>query len=257
MVNERSAPSHGSVSRDHRSSSANIRHTRQQHLERAPSFLSLSESGKEGKNEKKETIVDWARKCPVLWAEKLTFDSMNAVSWLWGYLSEILEAKSSNATSLEGGVLEAKLQHALCVLEVCATHSEKTDFDNQGWRIAKLYAHKVQAQLDRGLVSWSDFAEFKANPHPSELIAAKQELEQKLRVKKKAGEDGTGRRGEKLLCTTWNSSKVEGKCDWQVRNPEKGKCNRRHDCSYCLDKGHGTAYHQRSFCAKRISAGEA
>ena len=105
-------------------------------------------------------------------------------------------------------------------------------------------------------MSWSDFAEFKANPHPSELIAAKQELEQKLRVKKKAGDDGTVRR-EKPLCTTWNSSKVEGKCDWQVRNPEKGKCNRRHDCSYCLEKGHGTAYHQRSFCAKRISAGEA
>ena len=53
VVNERPAPSHGSVSRDHRSSSASIRQTRQQNLERAPTFLSLSDSGKEGKNEKK------------------------------------------------------------------------------------------------------------------------------------------------------------------------------------------------------------
>ena len=133
---------------------------------------------------------------------------MNAVAWLWGFLSEILEAKRSNAASLEGGFLEAKLQHGLCVLEVCATHSEKTDFDTQGWKIARLYAHKVQAQLDRGLVTWADFSEFKANPHPSELIAAKQELEQKLRVRKKPGDEG--RKSDRLLCTNWNSSKVEG-----------------------------------------------
>ena len=254
VVSERPAPSHGSGLRDHRNSSVSSQQTRQQLLERAPTFLSLSDSGKEGKSESKQTIVDWARKCPVLWAEKLTFENMNSVAWLWGYISEILEAKRSNADSLQGGVLEAKLQHVLCVLEVCATHSEKTDFDTQGWKIARLYAHKVQAQLDRGLVTWADFSEFKANPHPSELIAAKQELEQKLRVRKKPGDEG--RKSDRPLCTTWNSSKVEGKCDWQVRNPDKGKCNRRHDCNYCLDKGHGTAFHQRSFCTKRISAGE-
>ena len=155
----------------------------------------------------------------------------------------------------------AKLQHALCVLEVCASHSDKTDFNTHGWKIAKLYAQKVQAQLDRGLVCWSDFAEIKANPHTSELIAAKQELEQELE-QKKAKKAAAGdiisdcRRGNKLLCGTWNSSKVEGKCDWQVRNPDKGKCNRRHDYSYCIEKGHGTAHHQKCFCGKRIAAGD-
>jgi hypothetical protein len=228
-----------------------------QHHERAPTFVSLSNSEKEGKVEKKQTIVDWARKCPVLWAEKVNFDNMNAIVWLWGYLSEILAARTTNDVPLEAGVLEAKLQHALSVLEVCASHSEKTDFDTQGWKVAKLYGHKVQAQLDRGLVSWLDFAEFKANPHPSELIAARQELEQKQKVvKKKPGEDGR-QRSDRPLCTTWNTSKVDGKCDWQVRNPEKGRCNRRHDCSYCTEKGHGATNHQRSFCARRISAGEA
>ena len=125
----------------------------------------------------------------------------------------------------------------------------------QGWKIARLYARKVQAQLDRGLVGWTDFAEYKANPHPSELIAARQELESRVRVKRKDREEDR-RSGTRPLCTTWNISKIEGKCDWQVKNPDKGKCNRRHDCSYCVEKGHGSLYHQRSFCGKRIAAGD-
>ena len=257
--------SHQQELRGHRSGSftAGMRssHHQQVSYERTPTFVSIPNSEKEGKSEAKQSIVDWARKCPVLWAEKVNHDSMNAIVWLWGYLSEILAAKTDNALTLDAGVLEAKLQHALCVLEVCATHSEKTDFDTQGWKIARLYARKVQAQLDRDLVSWSDFAEFKANPHPSELIAAKQELEQKLRPRKKFGEDRDKPKGDRFgdrpLCTAWNSSKVEGKCDWQTKNPDKGRCNRRHDCSYCSEKGHGTLHHQRSFCARRIAAGDA
>ena len=233
---------------DQRNSSHSVVTRPPKHHERAPTFVSLTNSEKEGKVEKKPTIIDWA--------EKVNFDSMNAIVWLWGYLSEILAAKTSNEVPMEAGVLDAKLQHALCVLEVCASHSEKTDFDTHGWRVAKLYAHKVQAQLDRGLVSWLDFAEFKANPHPSELIAATHELEQKQKVKKKAGEE-TRQKSDKPICSTWNSSKVEGRCDWQVRNPDKGRCNRRHDCSYCTEKGHGSTNHQKSFCARRIAAGDA
>ena len=172
--------------------------------------------------------------------------------WLFGFgLAEILAAVSGTHSDLTNEELQAKLQHLLCVLQVCASHSEKTDFDHQGWKIARLYAKKVQAQLDRGLVSWSDFSVFRGNPHPSELIAAKEELVKV--VKKKNFEDPP--RG-KLLCTTWNSSTVEKKCDWMVKNPDKGKCNRRHDCSYCLDKGLGSFNHQKSFCGKRIAAGD-
>ena len=237
---------------DQRSRSAGHRSSLQQQTihERSPTFVSVSKAEKEGKS---ESIVEWARKCPVLWAEKVNHENMNAIVWLWGYLSEILDAKTAvvGAPPLESGVLEAKLQHALCVLEVCASHSEKTDFDNHGLKIAKLYARKVQAQLDRGLVSWLDFSEFKANPHPSELIAAKQELEQKVR--KKVPEIP---KTDRSLCSTWNTSKTEGKCDWQTRNPDKGKCNRKHNCSYCIEKGLGNQFHQRSFCGKRIAAGD-
>ena len=242
--------------RAHRSCSSSARTIPSKYHERGPTFLSLPNSEKEGKVEKKQSVVDWARKCPVLWAEKVAFDSTNAIVWLWGYLSELLDSRTNNPAALVHGVLEAKLQHALCVLEVCATHSEKTDFDSQGWKIARLYAHKVQAQLDRGLVTWESFAEFKANPHPSELIAAKQELDQRQRVAKKTkGEEVKANVGGPT-CNTWNSSKVEGKCDWQVRNPDKGKCNRRHVCSYCSEKGHMNTHHQKSFCARRTAAGD-
>ena len=252
-----SAASHSSASVHQSSATAARSRPAPNHLERGPTFVSLGGSEREGKSETKQTIVDWARKCPVLWAEKVSHDGMNAILWLWAFLAEMLEEHKTNQHHVDSGLLEAKLQHALCVLEVCASHSEKTDFDTHGWKIAKLYAHKVQAQLDRGLVCWSDFAEYKANPHPSELIAARQELEQKKAKKKVAGDVIPDRpRGDKLLCGTWNSSKVEGKCDWQVRNPDKGKCNRRHDCSYCIEKGHGTAHHQKSFCGKRVAAGD-
>ena len=222
--------------------------------ERVPTFVPLRPADKEGKTEKISSIVEWGRLCPVLWAEKINLDNMNVVVWVWAYLAEILAAVGGTDSDLTNEELQAKLQHLLCVLQVCASHSEKTDFDHQGWKIARLYAKKVQAQLDRGLVSWSDFSVYRGNPHPSELIAAKEELV-KVVKKKNAEDPGVQGRG-KLLCTTWNSSTVEKKCDWMVKNPDKGKCNRRHDCSYCLDKGLGSFNHQKSFCGKRIAAGD-
>ena len=148
------------------------------------------------------------------------------------------------------------------MLEVCASHSEKTDYDGHGWKIARLYARKIQAQLDRGLVTWTDFDSFRGNPHPSELIAAKQELDQKLPPRKvKKTEEGAGwserdKDKPKGQCPTWNTSKVEKKCDWLVKNPDGRQCNRKHECSYCAEKGHGKYNHQRTFCAKRINAGD-
>ena len=231
------------------------RQARQSHLsrERMAAFVPLTTSEKEGKPESKSSIVDWAKKCPVLWADKVSADSMNIVIWMWAYLSEILASRLGSATELKPGELEAQLQHALCVLQVCASHSEKTDFDHQAWKIARLYAKKVQSQLDHGLATWSDFSSYKNNPHPSELIAAKQEMEPKV-VNKKKGEDAKDK--SKPLCTTWNTSKIENKCDWMVKNPDRGRCNRRHQCTYCSEKGLGTFVHQRSFCSRRITAGD-
>ena len=221
--------------------------------ERTAAFVPLGAPEKEGKADQKMSIVDWVKKCPVLWADKVKSENMNVVVWMWGYLSEILATRTGSSPELEPGELEARLQHVLCVLEVCASHSDMSDFDHQGWKIARLYAKKVQAQLDRGLVTWDDFKLFRSNPHPSELIAAKQELEPKQVLNKKKQEELIKGRGQ---CTTWNTSKVEKKCDWMARNPDKGPCNRKHECSYCKEKGHGTTHHQRTFCARRIAAGD-
>ena len=227
--------------------------------ERRPTFVQIPTSEKEGKVDSKPTIVDWARKCPVLWADKVNSDSMNIVIWMLGYLSEVLASRNGSLPELKPGDLEAKLQHVLCVLQVCASHSEKSDFDHQAWKIARLYARKVQAQLDQGLSTWSDFSSYRSNPHPSELISAKQEMEPRLIPKKiekkKAEEDKTDR--SKLPCLTWNTSSIENKCDWMVKNPDRGRCNRKHQCSYCTEKGMGVTHHQRTFCSRRIAAGEA
>ena len=197
----------------------------------------------------------------MLWAEKIAHDNMNIVVWVWAYLAEILA--SLNDDSTDQTELAAKLQHLLCVLQVCASHSEKNDFEHQGWKVARLYARKVQAQLDRGLVGWQDFSAYRGNTHPSELIAAKEELVQKAPKKKVEvagghvrGQDRLQSAGSRPQCTTWNTSTAERKCDWMVRNPDKGRCNRKHDCSYCIEKGLGNLNHQRTFCPKRVAAGD-
>ena len=224
--------------------------------ERTPAFIPLAAPEREGKPDQNPLLIDWVKKCPVMWADKIKSDNMNIVVWLWGCLSEILASRTGTHPELGPGELEARLQHILCTLEVCASHSDLTDFDHHGWKIARLYAKKVQAQLDRGLVSWEDFEIYRSNPHPSELIAAKQELEPKLSLpgKKKKEEEPVRPKGQ---CPTWNTSKVERKCEWMERNPGKGSCNRKHECTYCKEKGYGTTHHQRTFCGKRIAAGEA
>ena len=89
----------------------------------------------------------------MLWADKLNAESMNIVVWMWAYIAEILTSLQGQGQEIQHGDLVAKLQHALCVLQVCASHSERTDFDHQAWKIARLYAKKVQSQLDNGLAT--------------------------------------------------------------------------------------------------------
>ena len=93
-----------------------------------------------------------------------------------------------------------------------------------------------------------------------ELMAAEKELVPK--VNKKQKEEGTGRprpnddsQVRKRPCTTWNTSTVEGKCEYEAHNDGR-TCSRKHECSWCKDKGKTSLSHQRSFCRQRIAAGE-
>ena len=226
--------------------------------DRVPGIIPLET--REGKpDDKKPSIIDWVRNCPVNYAEKVKFDDVNLPLWVWGYVSELLASRTGLSPDLPPGELEARLQHLLCVLQVALVHSEKTEFMSKGWSIAGVYAKRVQQKLDRGLESWQDFSRFGHDPHPSEMFSAKTEVDRKAPVKKRKEEERYGDRyggGKGKLCSTWNNSDVEGKCKYMVNNPSATKCINRHDCSYCLEKGLGTFMHQSRFCRKKRDAND-
>ena len=222
--------------------------------ERVPGIIPLKE--KEGKldDRKAPSIVDWAKNCPVTYAEKIKYEEMNLPLWLWAYISEILSSRTGLSPDMPRGELEARLQHLLCVLQVALIHSEKTDFNSKGWSIASIYAKRIQQKLDRGLDTWDSFVRFGHDPHPSEMFAAKTEADSNAPKAAKKKED-TGVKGRGKVCMTWNNCDVERKCQYLVDNPSATRSLRRHECSYCLEKNHGTFNHQRRFCPRRRAAG--
>ena len=225
-----------------------------QHSERVPGIVPLEDRDGKSVDRKTTTILDWAKNCPVTYAEKIKYEEMNLPIWIWAYVSEILASRTGMAPDMTKGELEARLQHLLCVLQVTLVNSEKTDFNSKGWSIASIYAKRIQQKLDRGLDTWSDFQRFGHDPHPSEMFSAKTEADRKIPFKKK--DEKLDHKGKRLMCTTWNNFEVEKKCQYLLDNPSVTRCIRRHDCSYCLEKNHGTFYHQRRFCAKRRAAGD-
>ena len=74
------------------------------------------------------TVVDWARNCPVAYAEKIKYDELNLPMWVCAFVSEILSSRTGMSPALPTGELEARLQHLLCVLQVTLVNSEKKDF---------------------------------------------------------------------------------------------------------------------------------
>ena len=231
-----------------------------QHNERMPAFVVPAED-KQGRNNT-PVIVQYARSCPVAWTSKVTSDKLNMGLWCWSYVAELLASRTGQTLSLQPGELEARMQHFLNVLEVALQPSNPAEFDGHSWRVARLYAEKVQQKIDRG-ETWLNFeARYGADSQPHELMAAKEEVKpvRKLREplkgdsKVKTKDDKRDTNITKRTCTTWNTSSVEGKCDWEVQNDRS--CDRRHECSWCKEKGHRSLHHQRSFCRQRIAANE-
>ena len=213
---------------------------------------------RQGKEGKVPNIVQYARNCPVAWTSRVTSDKLNMGLWCWAYVAELLALQTKASTALQNGELEARLQHFLNVLEISLQPSNPSEYDGQAWRIARLYAEKIQNKVDRG-GSWVALQNrYGADTHPHELMAAQIELAHKNVKPKdpnpkdpKKGKDGR----ERPTCTTWNISQVENKCRYEVDNEGK-ECNRKHECSWCKEKHKKSLPHQRSFCRQRISAGE-
>ena len=211
------------------------------------------------KQGKMPSIIQYARSCPVNWTSKITSDKLNMGLWSWSYVAELLAAGTGQAPSLQHGELEARLQHFLNVLEIALQPGNSADFDNQAWKVARLYAEKVQHKVDRG-DTWLGFDyKYGTDSHPHELMAAEKELAPKPgrklkeddKVKSKEKDDKT----VKKPCTTWNSSTVERKCEYEIQF-EGRSCSRRHECSWCKERGKSSLHHQRSFCRLRLAAAD-
>ena len=254
---------------DHRSTSANRdpggpRASLSSDVERRPGFISVSTGPtaeeKQGKGNNTPDIVQFARNCPVSWTSKVTSDKINLGLWSWSYVAQLLASRTGQAPTLGQGELEAKMQHFLNVLEIALQPSNPSEFEGHSWRIARLYAEKIQNKIDRG-ETWTKFDEkYGTDSQPSELMAAREETGPKPALRKTTvkGKEEDKRDLAKVprrLCTTWNTSTVEGKCEWEVQNEGKS-CDRRHDCTWCKEKGKRNLFHQRTFCRQRLAAGE-
>ena len=210
---------------------------------------------KQGRDDKLPNLVEFARNCPVAWTSKITGDKLNMGLWCWAYIAQLLASRKGSAPALQRGELEARMQHFLNVLEVALQPSNSAEYDGPSWKVARLYAEKVQQKVDKGS-SWAVFEQrYGTDTHPHELMAAQTELAPKLKPKdpKELKKPKEGK--EKPTCTTWNSSEVENKCKYEVEN-EGRECNRKHECSWCKENHKRSLPHQRSFCRQRINAGE-
>ena len=112
--------------------------------------------------------------------------------------------------------------------------------------------------MERG-DTWLSFDQrYGSDRQPHELTAAEKELTTRVVKVPKQPKDEDGKPKEetkKKTCNTWNSSSTEGKCEFEVQY-EGRSCSRRHECSWCKEKGKKSLGHQRSFCRQRLAAGE-
>ena len=117
---------------------------------------------------------------------------MNLGLWCWSFIAELLATRTGQADPLPTGELEARLQHCLNVLEIALQPSVPTDFDNHGWKVARLYAEKVQHKLERG-DTWLGFEQrYGSDSQPHELMAAEKELATRVvKVPKQIKEEAT------------------------------------------------------------------
>ena len=205
--------------------------------------------GKSLETKQNLSVVDWAKMCPIKYASTCTSKNLNLPVFMWARLAE-LRALNAGAleTGLKPGELDARLRHMQCVLELVGTNSILTEYSGYGWQLGRDYDRKVQATMDSGASDWVTFnSMFSLGPHPSFVLSAKDEVE---KVAKKANpqreDDPT--KTKKKICGRFNSCRTSKRCEWEVENPNSGRCKRLHQCSYCKLTHNKSVFHQAWDC---------
>ena len=227
--------------------------------DRYPSRVYIESNPHTDREGKALSISDHARQLPLECARSVTSKNINFAMFMYGAIKELHSARIGATQPLEDGVMEAKL---LNIIHVTCLNSTSADFKPTAWSVGRTYNNLVQSKVESGRESWLDFDQLhRGSPHAAEMVAAEREhrsaLAEQLRPKRDPKKGDKGDKGDKSekekrpLCTTWNSSDVEGKCKWESEHPDT-KCNRAHFCSYCEKKtGNTRTNHQESFCKRK------
>ena len=218
--------------------SKNVYQHQAERSERVPGIVPLDQADqKEGKQPK--SIASHARDMPVEYAKSATAKNINLAMFMYGAISELHSSRIGMEAPLDPGVLEAKLQHLMNVINVTCMNASPTDFKPVGWSVGRTYHNLVQAKIDSGRESWVDFEHYhRSSPHAAEMVAAEREHRAALnKSKPEKVPERVERKGDhdKPLCNTWNNFEEEGKCKYESEHPGE-KCNRIHECKYCKKK---------------------
>ena len=214
----------------------------QQHHNDVQGIVKLCEGGVTKKTSK---VLDFAKKASVKWAKKATIENINLPLYTFGAVSELEASMSGRSEPLTAKDTLAKLSHLKNILDVCCLNSDSSDFMGYGWTIAKDYAVKVDASIEQKLTTWEEIS---GGIQTSQLLLAQMDFPKPNKPTKPAGSDP--KKVEKSRCSTYNTCKTEGKCEYEVTNPDK-KCILKHECSWCKEKFKQSWRHQEWNCKKK------
>ena len=210
-----------------------------------PGILSLDKSNKK----RDSRTVEWAKNCLVKWAKSTNNTSINFPLYVWGSLAEIEASLSGRCQKLSEGETLGRLRHLKNIAEVCCLNSASSDFSSYGWTIARDYACKVEDDILLGHLSWPDM---QPGVRTSSLVAAQMDCPRMYNKPTSKTEQKQSDK-EKSSCTTYNSCLTKGKCEYEVKYPDK-TCQRRHECLFCKTNFGQSFKHQSWDCRKKEAA---
>ena len=203
-----------------------------------------------GSTKKQPRVIDQAKKCPAKWAKQANTFNLNLPLYAWSVTSELEASLSGRSAPMQDGELLGKLRHLKNTMEVCCLNSSASDFTSYGWTIAKDYALKVEDEVEEKLVSWQDM---QAGVRTGTLVLAQMDFPRPIQKISSSVVDKS-KSEIKDVCTTYNKCTTEGKCDYELANPEK-TCLRKHECSWCKTKLKQSCKHQVWRCRRKEASG--
>jgi len=156
---------------------------------------------------------------------------VNQNLWAFGYMKHLLATKTGTLPQLSPEEEVARLRHFLDVLETAALHSTATDFQCQGWTIARDYNTRVMADLDQGEVTWPTIATAAC------VIRNYNQAVHCCQVRPPPPREGGG---TQPICKSYNTTAaatIDGHSCWFEASNHGRTCKYRHICSRCATTG--------------------